>query len=81
MTAARAERRRAQREVKRSSNNEPQRGGVFGRLNDGRVWTVRFQTSEQAERFLQVLGPPPATEDRLRKALKEIAGFHSLAVH
>lgn len=59
MSAARAERRRAKREAARRPYNEPQHGGVFGRLDDGRWWRVMFPTTQQAERFLQLLGPPP----------------------
>jgi hypothetical protein len=79
--SARAERRRAQRDANRSLEAEPKQGGVFGSLNDGRSWVVLFLSTDHAERFLQLLGPPPATETRLREALKEMACFHSLTLH
>jgi hypothetical protein len=81
MSVARAERRRAKREAARRPSNEPPHGGAFGGLDDGRWWRVIFPTTQQAERFLQLLGPPPASEARLRAALKDLAGFHSLALH
>jgi hypothetical protein len=51
-------------------NNSGEYGGVFGTLNDGKAWIVRFPTTGDAERFLSILGPPPATEERLQAALK-----------
>lgn len=81
--SARAERRRAAREAARSTRPEPslKHGGVIGRLDDGRTWVVCFNTVDTAQRFLQLLGPPPASEPRLRAALKDMAAFHSVALH
>ena len=44
-------------------------GGVVGRLDDGRHWTVLFPSEEEAHRFLVLLGPPPASEASLQAAL------------
>ena len=67
MSYTRASRRRAARG--QEPPDQPY-GGVFGTLDDGRAWAVRFSTTAEAERFLTLLGPPPATEDRLRAALR-----------
>lgn len=61
--------RAARRREARGFSAEPPQGGVFGRLDDGRFWTVRFPTAEESRRFLSLLGPPPASEDRLQAAL------------
>src|ERR1700722_11135704 len=68
----RAERRRAARHAARGSVSwePPPHGCVVGTLDDGRAWIVRFPTTSEAEQFLEILGPPPATEARLQTALK-----------
>jgi hypothetical protein len=81
MSYARAARRRASRQGQGSgasgssawippSDSGPLHGGVFGTLDDGRFWRVCFPTAEEAQQFLSLLGPPPATEERLQTALK-----------
>ena len=61
--AKREARRRAARAAARgaASRQTPPHGGVFGTLDDGRPWSVLFPTNAEAERFLKILGPPPAT--------------------
>jgi hypothetical protein len=80
MSYARAARRRASRQGQGSGasgtsawtppDSGPPHGGVIGTLDDGRAWVVRFPTTGEAERFLFILGPPPASEERLQAALK-----------
>ena len=72
MSAARAIRRRETRgHIKGPGVLRPvgSHGGVIGRLDDGRHWTVLFPSDEEARRFLILLGPPPASEARLQAAL------------
>jgi hypothetical protein len=87
MSYARAARRRASRQRQGSGasgtsawtlpDSGPPHGGVIGTLDDGRAWVVRFPTTEEAGRFLSILGPPPASEERLRAALKVMGrGLH-----
>jgi hypothetical protein len=70
MSYARAARRRAARGREPQEPPDQPHGGVFGTLDNGRAWSVLFPTTAEAERFLTLLGPPPATEDRLRAALR-----------
>lgn len=75
---SRAERRRAGRHAARESSSPwsppaPPHGGVVGTLEDGRAWSVRFPTTGEAEYFLTILGPPPASEERLQAALRVMA--------
>jgi hypothetical protein len=80
-TAARRASRQAER-IKTSSlasaaPEERLHGAVFGRLDNGDYWAVHFPTTDEAERFLRLLGPPPATKARLdaaMAALREGAG-------
>jgi hypothetical protein len=83
MSYARSERRREAREGRRGRraqspgawtppDAEPRHGGVVGRLDDGRFWTVFFAEHDKAVQFLTILGPPPATEERLNAALKAV---------
>jgi hypothetical protein len=68
MSYSRASRRRAARG--QGPQDEPPHGGVFGTLDDGRPWSVLFSTTVEAERFLILLGPPPASLERLQAALR-----------
>jgi hypothetical protein len=54
---------------------EPRHGGVFGRLDTGEYWSVQFPTTEEAQKFLRLLGPAPATKARLDDALSRIKGL------
>jgi hypothetical protein len=78
MSAARAERRRAARHAARGSGPwlppASEYGGVFGTFTDGKVWSVHFPTTGEAKRFLTILGPPPATIDRIQAAVKIVKG-------
>jgi hypothetical protein len=66
----RAERRRAAHEARR----EPQHGAVYGQLDTGEVWSVLFPTTREAQTFLRLLGPPPATRARLNSAMRRLRG-------
>jgi hypothetical protein len=84
MSYARAARRRASRQGQGSGasgtsawtppDNGPPHGGVIGTLDDGRYWAVHFSSAADARRFLAILGPPPASEERLQAALKVMGG-------
>jgi hypothetical protein len=71
---ARAARRRNARSsgirAPNPSDSGPPHGSVIGTLDDGRAWVVHFPTTGDAERFLSLLGLPPASEERLQAALK-----------
>jgi hypothetical protein len=69
MSAARAARRREARDNARRTELR-QHGGVVGRLDDGRYWHFHFHTVFDAQAFLKALGPPPASETRLKTALR-----------
>jgi hypothetical protein len=72
MSYARAERRRAADPRQRSRPWEPPaiNHRVVGVLDDDRPWTINFPTAAHARRFLEILGEPPATERRLRAAMR-----------
>lgn len=74
MSYARAARRRHARSsgirAPNPSDSGPPHGGVLGTLDDGRAWVAHFPTTGEAEPFLSILGPPPASEERQRAALK-----------
>jgi hypothetical protein len=44
--------------------------GVVGVLDDSRAWSAMFASPAEARSFLKALGPPPASEERLRTALR-----------
>jgi hypothetical protein len=86
MSAARAERRRAARAADPRRHRRPweppaePHGCVILTLDDDRACVVGFPTTGEAERFLAILGPAPATEQRLQAALKAV-GKGSVADH
>jgi hypothetical protein len=80
MSYARAARRRASRQGQGSGasrasawtppDSGPPHAGVVGTLDGGTYWAVHFPSAAEARRFLSILGSPPASQERLRAALK-----------